>query len=614
MKTATGMLEQRLRRDRYFGWALAVAAIASAAALLAVVGFLLAGALPLLDWRGPAVERVAQWPMPTQPDQLLLSESLAPRSIGISAVLADGALRALQSRPLDELELCATLGGRRSCYWPNTEAGTIELGMTSSACTDCEPSVANRASVSLPAWQTMVLLSDQRSLLVADAAGHLLLLQPFRDALGQLNLETVVRWDSIGAAVVALQRIGAADLLLALDAEGAVSLIDPSQQRWKKLDVGPLQLADDRIYLSDDRLLLWQSGQLSAYQFLRLDTPPLIDLWQPLRSPGQADARALWQPHSDDGAGTPRLNLLPLVLGSLKAALLGLLFGAPLAIAAAMHTVQYRSGLWRDGFKSSFELMEAVPTVILGLIAGLWVAPWLDQHLGMALGAAGGWLAVFLWPTADPRKEQNDRNRAVQTVLRCAFGLTAGGVLGAIAESQLPGGRLTTWMDLRLGWSYEPYNAVVVGLLVGLAIAPMIYSLAEEALRRAPAGLQEAALALGANRRDTLFGLLLPAALPGIIVATLMGFGRALGETLIVLLASNNAPIADLNPLSGLRSITATLVLEAPTAIPGSVHYRVLLLATLLLMATTIGLNLLATRWRARMARKPVTVRVGKGR
>ena len=611
--TANAMLQQRLRRDRYFGRALAVAAVASAAALLAVVAFLLAGALPLLDWRGPAVEPVQRWPMALRPERLLISASASPRSVDATDAQAESALLALQPSPADERSRCASLGGQRSCYRPDTKNGIIEFSLVTSRCVDCEPDPENRASVAIGGWQALVLLSDQRSLLVSETAGALSLLQPSRDPTGQLNLAVVQRWQPPGDAIVGLQRIGAAGVLFAVDASGSMNLLAPSEQRWKALELEPLRLAQDRLYLRDDQLLIWrQVGQLTAYQFKRLDTPPLIDLWQPLRRPGETNALALWQPHSDDGAGTPRLNLWPLVLGSLKAALLGLLFGAPLAIAAAMHSVQYRSGVWRDGLKSSFELMEAVPTVILGLIAGLWVAPWLDQHLGMAIGAAIGWLTVVGWPTADPRKEQNDRRRAIQAALRCLVGLTLGGLLGALTENQLPGGRFTAWLELRWGWTYEPYNGVVVGMLVGLAIAPMIYSLAEEALRRAPAGLQEAALALGANRRDTLFGLLLPAALPGIIVATLMGFGRALGETLIVLLASNNAPIADLNPLSGLRSITATLVLEAPTAVPGSLHYRVLLLATLLLMATTIGLNMLAMRWRARMARKPVTFRVGR--
>lgn len=595
---AEATLRQRLARDRNFGRLLKIAAVASAAVLLAVVAFLLAGALPLLDWRGPALVKLDSVALAQRPQQL-------PGSVISDASQAVELLRpAAIAAPL-----CADVGGLRGCYSGGQADQPLQFSLRPIDCSDCAAE-HDRVEVPNSDWTARALLSDQRSLLLATTQGDLRLLRPYRDATGELQLGEQRHRPPSDATLVALQRVGLADQVLAIAASGELFLLDASQQRWHRLPEPTVDLADDALFAHQQQLSLWHAGELSTYRWLRLDTPPLLDLWEPLQSAGQAAPEAVWQPHSDDAAGTPRLNLWPLLAGSLKAALLGLLFGAPLAIAAAMHSVQYRSGLWRDGLKSSFELMEAVPTVILGLIAGLWVAPWLDRHLGLALGAALGWLLVFLWPVSDPRRELSDRHRAGHALLRSVLGLVLGGWLGATLESQLPGGRLTAWLEIGLGWSYEPYNAIVVGLLVGLAISPMIFSLSEEALRRAPAGLQEAALALGASRRDTLFGLLLPAALPGIIAASLMGFGRALGETLIVLLASNNAPIADLNPLSGLRSITATLVLEAPTAVPGTVHYRVLLLATLLLMATTIGLNLLANRWRARMARKPVTFRV----
>ncbi len=607
--STSAVLQRRLWRDRAFRGALAVAAVSSAAALLAVVAFLLAGALPLLDWRGPGLKQLGTRSLDARPRHLSVGRPTASTPL----------LDLLLARP--GVPQCAEVGGRMGCYRstvarPDLAAnGTgAQIEFTLQRCAGCTIAAQDRAVAEVRPGQVAVLLSDKRSLLLADSAASLSLLRPHRDQLGQLQLQVEPSWTLPGAALIALHRIGDADRLLAIDADGALSLIDASQRRWHDLAELQVDTRNDALFAAEEQIFHWRQGELRHYRLSRLDTPPLLDLWQPLQVAGQSKPAALWQPHSDDGAGTPRLNLWPLLLGSLKAALLGLLFGAPLAVAAAMHSVQYRSGLWRDGIKSSFELMEAVPTVILGLIAGLWVAPWLDQHLGAALGAVLGWLLLMVLPGGDRHSELSDRNRAAHSLVRCALGLMLGGWLGSTLESQLPGGRLTAWMHSTWGWSYEPYNAVVVGLLVGLAIAPMIYSLSEEALRRAPAGLQEAALALGASRRDTLFGLLLPTALPGIIAACLLGFGRALGETLIVLLASNNAPIADLNPLSGLRSITTTLVLEAPTAVPGSVHYRVLLLATLLLMATTIGLNLLANRWRARMARRPPRLRLHVGR
>ena len=584
-------LRRRLARDRYFGWALAGAAVTSAAALLVVVGFLFVGALPLLDLRGPALTRVD--PPVREPED-------SPSTLR-------SALDASQPFPL-----CAASGALQGCF--AQRGAQLEFTLQRIDCGDCQPDPRDRAQLPLDPWRAVALLRDQRSLLIAGTDGSLRWIKPYRDAQGQLTLDGSSQWALSERPVVALQPMGTAGLVLAIDEQGGLVLLDPSQQRSYSLPEPQIDLAHDRLRLDGSALLLEREGELQHYRFVRLDAPSLIALWRPLQVSGREGAESLWQPHSDDGDGTPRLNLIPLLLGSLKAALLGLLFGAPLAIGAAMHSVQYRSGVWQAGLKSSFEMMEAVPTVILGLVAGLWVAPWLDQNLGLALGAALGWLSVFALPGSDAHIEQGDRRRGSQSLLHCAGGLLIGGLIGSGLEQRLPGGRLTVWIEQTLGWHYEPYNGLVVGLLVGLAIAPMIYSLSEEALRRVPAGLQEAALALGGNRRDILFGLLLPAALPGIIAAVLLGFGRALGETLIVLLASNNAPIADLNPLSGLRSVTATLVLEAPTSVPGSVHYQVLLLATLLIMATTIGLNLLANRWRKRQTRRPPRLRMERPR
>jgi len=149
----------------------------------------------------------------------------------------------------------------------------------------------------------------------------------------------------------------------------------------------------------------------------------------------------------------------------------------------------------------------------------------------------------------------------------------------------------------------SPWNAALVGLALGLAAIPMMFSVAEDALMQMPSTHVQAALALGATRWQAIRSIVLPAARPGLIAAFALGASRCLGETMIVLMASGNTPIGDPNPLAGLRSISADLALGMPEAAPPGGAYRTLLLAALVLFVLTFVLNLLAERARAHVRR-----------
>ncbi len=134
-------------------------------------------------------------------------------------------------------------------------------------------------------------------------------------------------------------------------------------------------------------------------------------------------------------------------------------------------------------------------------------------------------------------------------------------------------------------------NATVAGCALGLAIIPVVYTVAEDALTAVPRTLREASLALGATRAQTLLRVTLPAALPGIFAGIVLGFGRAIGETMIVLMASGNAAIVSANPADSIRTMSATIAAELAEVVYGSAHYHTLFAIGALLFIITFIIN-----------------------
>lgn len=137
-------------------------------------------------------------------------------------------------------------------------------------------------------------------------------------------------------------------------------------------------------------------------------------------------------------------------------------------------------------------------------------------------------------------------------------------------------------------------NALVAGLALGLASLPVIFSIAEDALTSVPRQYSEAALALGSSRWQAAWQIVLPAAIPGVFAAVVLGFGRAIGETMIVLMASGNASILSFSLLDSTRTMTATIAAELAEAVFGGHHYRMLFMLGALLFVVTFLSNLVA--------------------
>lgn len=365
--------------------------------------------------------------------------------------------------------------------------------------------------------------------------------------------------------------------------------------------------------------------------FLTVEVMPLFWSSEATETVSQ---RALWLPREGaDGAvqyrwdptatlpteDVARVSLVPLAWGTLEAAAWALLIAIPLALGAAAHSALFMSTRLRSRLKPTLELMEALPGVVIGFIAGLVLAPWVDRHLEdvltlLILLVPGLLLASGLRSCLPPRLQQ-----AIPLswaglwllpwlllILAAAHGLSPW------LEAWVFDGDLHRWLEVRLGLDIAVRNAMIVGMAMGFAVMPSVYALAEDALSGVPRSLAEGAQALGATRWQTLWRVVLPAASPGILSAVMIGAGRAVGETMIVLMASGNAALMTWNPLDGLRSLAATIAIELPEAGPESLHYRLLLLAALLLFVFTFLVNTLAEWVRSRLRHR--YRRLGSGR
>jgi phosphate transport system permease protein len=334
----------------------------------------------------------------------------------------------------------------------------------------------------------------------------------------------------------------------------------------------------------------------------------ITSLWAAAWHPDYPAPARVWSSSPAGASDEPKLNLAPLALGTFKAAFYTMLFAAPLGVLAAVYTAYFMARPLRRVVKPGIELMEAVPTVVLGFLAGLWLAPRVEDALAGVLVAplvlVLGVVAVGgLWSSLPRRWRRRVPPGFRPLLMLPVVALLCWASLAAspLIEAACFDGDLGSWLEEQFGIAYQQRNALVVGMAMGFAVLPTVFSITEDAIFSVPRSLSDGSLALGATRWQTLTGVVLPTASPGIFSALMIGLGRAIGETMIVLMATGNTPILDLDPFSGLRSLSANIAMEAPESIVGSTHFRVLFLAALLLFAFTFFINTLAELVRQRL-------------
>ena len=332
-----------------------------------------------------------------------------------------------------------------------------------------------------------------------------------------------------------------------------------------------------------------------------------------------------WQSSSATDDFEMKLSLVPLIFGTLKGTLYAMLFALPIAILAAMYTSQFLDPNIRLYVKPTMEIMASLPSVVLGFLAALWLAPILETQIPSLLAvfilvpasALGfGWF----WSRLSPRIRRwiNPGWEVALFVpilllvsyLGWRIGPTLEGILFVVTDPAT-GEKIADfrrWWPEVTGTAYEQRNSLVVGFMMGFAVIPIIFTITEDALSNVPGALRSASLALGASRWQTAFRVVLPTASAGIFSACMIGLGRAVGETMIVVMATGNTPILEWNIFSGMRTLSANIAVELPEAPHHGTLYRTLFLGGMVLFIMTFLINTIAEVLRHHLREKYKTV------
>lgn len=333
-------------------------------------------------------------------------------------------------------------------------------------------------------------------------------------------------------------------------------------------------------------------------------------LWEKVWYEGRAGEDYVWQASSGSDDFEAKFSLVPLTVGTLKAALFAMLFATPLAVMGAVYSAYFMTPKLRGVVKPTIELMEALPTVILGFLAGLWLAPFVENNLPAVFSILVLVPVVFLlfaglWSQL-PRRLRLLVPPGWEAALLVPALLLVGWACVSVSpliEVWFFNGSMRQWFT-DVGINYDQRNALVVGIAMGFAVIPTIFSIAEDAVFNVPKHLTQGSLALGATPWQTVVGVVLLTASPGIFSAVMIGFGRAVGETMIVLMATGNSPVVNFNIFEGMRTLSANIAVELPETAVNSSHFRILFLAALVLLALTFVVNTAAEIVRQRLRKK----------
>ena len=461
------------------------------------------------------------------------------------------------------------------------------------------------------------LLLGGISLLVADNRGVVSQFFPIRDANGVI-FEKIREFSALPAALVDITPEQRRKNFVAADAEGNVSIFNATAER-EVFRENLISSAIRRLAISPrGNALLAESadGRFTVWDVHNEHPEVSVSaLWQKVWYEGYSEPDYIWQSSSSANDFEPKYSLVPLSFGTLKAAFYAMLLAAPLAICGAIFTGYFMAPAMRRKVKPLIELMEALPTVVLGFLAGLWLAPFVENNLlgifsVLVVLPISVLLASFAWLQL-PKSVRHAIPEGWEAGILIPVLLLFGYLSFALAtplETMFFEGDLRFWITNDLGITYDQRNALVVGFAMGFAVIPTIFSIAEDAIFTVPKQLTYGSLALGATPWQSLYRVVLPTASPGIFSALMIGMGRAVGETMIVLMATGNTPIMDVNIFEGMRTLAANIAVEIPESEVDSTHYRILFLAALVLFMFTFVVNTVAEIVRQRLRSKYSTI------
>lgn len=458
------------------------------------------------------------------------------------------------------------------------------------------------------------LLSGGFSLIVGDSQGRVEQWFPVRDDDNNYTLERIREFKSMPAAVTSIGSEFYRKGFLVGDSEGNVGIYHATAHQRVSLDkIGDTPVRHVSIAPRANGMLVELED--APLEFWDVDNPhpevSLSSIWGKVWYEGRDQPEFIWQSSSASSDFEPKFSLTPLAFGTLKAAFYAMLFSIPLAIFGAMYTAYFMAPKMREIVKPTIEIMEALPTVILGFLAGLWLAPFVEKHLPgvfmiIVFVPVSIVMAAWAWRflPENIRLRVPDGWEAVLLVPVVIFSSWLALVLSAPVEVWFFGGNMPHWLSTELGIPYSQRNSLVVGLAMGFAVIPTIFSISEDAINSVPKHLTFGSLALGATSWQTMLRVVLLTASPGIFSGVMIGFGRAVGETMIVVMATGNTAIMDLNIFEGFRALSANIAVEMPETAVNSTHYRILFLAALVLFAATFMINTVAEIVRQRLRNK----------
>jgi len=461
---------------------------------------------------------------------------------------------------------------------------------------------------------SLVFLNGEISLLVGDSSGLVRQWTIIRDEKNQQVMKSLRAFKVSDAEIIAINAEQRRKGFMVVDAEGTVGIYHSTAER---------EIIKENVTQSKP-VALTQSPRANAFlllskdykiQFWRVHNEhpdvSLKSIWQKVWYESYPKPDYIWQSSSASNDFEPKMSLTPLVFGTLKAAFYAMMVAMPLAIMGAIYTAYFMAPAMRSYVKPTIELMEALPTVILGFLAGLWLAPFVEENLVgifslLMIVPLGVMVFAFCWqhlPASIKHRVANGWDAAILIPVIIILAWFAFAISPTI-ETQFFNGDMRVWMNESFGIGYDQRNALVVGLAMGFAVIPTIFSITEDAIFSVPKNLTVGSLALGATPWQTMTRVVLLTASPGIFSAVMIGFGRAVGETMIVLMATGNTPVMDLSIFQGMRTLSANIAVEMPEAEVDSTHYRVLFLAALVLFLFTFVFNTLAELIRQNLREK----------
>ena len=461
---------------------------------------------------------------------------------------------------------------------------------------------------------SLTFLNGDLSLLVGDSTGLVSQWTQVKNDLKQLTFKKIRAFKVSNEAIVSIKSEQRRKGFMTVDANGYVGVYHSTAER---------ELIKERVSTSppvaallsprSNRLLLESAdGKIHVWRIENEHPEVSIkSLWQQVWYESYPKPAYIWQSSSASNDFEPKYSLTPLVFGTLKAAFYAMLFAMPLALMGAIYTAYFMAPKMRQVVKPAIELMGALPTVILGFLAGLWLAPFIEKHLaGLFLTLISLPIAImlfaFFWQYLPKSLRQKipegwDAAILIPVIILISWFAFA---ISVPLETLLFHGILRDWLNREFGIGYDQRNALIVGIAMGFAVIPTIFSIAEDAIFSVPKHLTVGSLALGATTWQTMTKVVLLTASPGIFSAVMIGLGRAVGETMIVLMATGNTPVMDFSVFQGLRTLAANVAVEMPEAEVDSTHYRVLFLTALVLFLFTFVFNTLAEIIRQRLREK----------